>query len=211
MIEQRVDRVLAAVHQVDARPAGSRPARSAASIRAIVIGVFSDGLRTTRVAAGDGVGQEPQRDHAGEVERRDDARRRRPAGGSSARRCPRRCPRGCCPCISDGMPVATSTFSMPRRSSPSASASVLPHSCVISRAISLKLRVEQRLEPEQRLDAVAGRRAAPRRQRRRRRRARPSSTSSADDSGAAASTSPVAGLFTGIVCVPSAASHWPPT
>ena len=69
------------------------------------------------------------------------------------------------PIISDGMPVATSTFSMPRFSSPSDSASVLPHSCVISLAISVKLRVEQRLEPEERLDAIAGRRAAPRLQR----------------------------------------------
>ena len=42
------------------------------------------------------------------------------------------------PIISDGMPVATSTFSMPRLSSPSDSASVFPHSCVMSFAISLK-------------------------------------------------------------------------
>ena len=42
------------------------------------------------------------------------------------------------PIISDGMPVATSTFSMPRRSSPCDSASVLPHSWVISLARSAK-------------------------------------------------------------------------
>ncbi len=43
------------------------------------------------------------------------------------------------PIISVGMPHATSTFSMPRRSSPSASASVLPHSRVIAAARSRML------------------------------------------------------------------------
>jgi hypothetical protein len=38
------------------------------------------------------------------------------------------------PIIVVGTPVATSTFSMPRRSSPSDSASVLPHSSVMVRA-----------------------------------------------------------------------------
>ena len=47
-----------------------------------------------------------------------------------------RCPRPLAPIISDGMPQATSTFSMPRRSSPSASASVLPHSSTMSWANS---------------------------------------------------------------------------
>jgi hypothetical protein len=42
------------------------------------------------------------------------------------------------PIMREGMPVATSTFSIPRFNSPSDSASVLPHSWVTSLAISVK-------------------------------------------------------------------------
>ena len=42
------------------------------------------------------------------------------------------------PCMSVGMPQATSTFSMARRISPFASSSVFPHSSVIVRAMSSK-------------------------------------------------------------------------
>ena len=129
MIEQRVDGVLAAVHQVD--DAG-REAGLLDELRrcgAIVIGVFSDGLRTTRVAAGDRVGQEPQRDHAGEVERRDDA--------DDADRL---ADHQLVDARGDVLEVAAHASATgcrwrPRRSrcracsSPSASASVLPHSC----------------------------------------------------------------------------------
>ena len=90
------------------------------------------------------------------------------------------------PIISDGMPVATSTFSMPRCSSPSDSASVLPHSCVMSARDLGEVRVEQRLEPEERLDAVARRRAPPGRAAPPARRARPCRRRRADDSGASA-------------------------
>ena len=101
------------------------------------------------------------------------------------------------PIISDGMPVATSTFSMPRFSSPSDSASVLPHSWVTSLAISLKF------ESSSAFSRKSGWMRSPAGVRRQAGSAFEAActalaTSAALDSGASASTSPVAGFRTGI-------------
>ena len=109
----------------------------------------------------------------------------------------------------DGMLHATSTFSIPRFSSPSDSASVFPHSWVMSRAMSVKLasssafslnsgwmRSPAGVRRHAGSAAAAAATALP--------------TSAADDRGALARTSPVAGFVTGIACVAPAASHWPP-
>src|SRR5688572_2112278 len=114
------------------------------------------------------------------------------------------------PIISDGMPAATSTFSMPRFSSPSDSASVLPHSCVTSLAISLKFASRSALRRK------SGWMRSPAGVRRHACSAFDAAftalaTSAADDNGAAASVSPVAGLRTGVVWAADAASHRPPT
>ena len=59
------------------------------------------------------------------------------------------------------MPQATSTFSMARCNSPFDSARVLPHSRVMVRARIGEVALHQRLEAEQLLHALAGRRATP--------------------------------------------------
>src|SRR5262245_1028251 len=114
------------------------------------------------------------------------------------------------PIMSDGIPAATSTFSMPRFNSPSDSASVFPHSWVTSFAISLKFASRSALRRK------SGWMRSPAGVRRHACSAVDAAftalaTSAAEDSGAAASVSPVAGFRTGIVCAADAASHWPPT
>ena len=114
------------------------------------------------------------------------------------------------PIIRDGMPVATSTFSIPRLSSPSDSASVLPHSCVTTLAISLKFASSSALSLKSgwmrspagvRRQSCSAFEAA----------STALATSAAPDSGASASTSPVAGLRTGIACDCRGGSQCPST
>jgi hypothetical protein len=114
------------------------------------------------------------------------------------------------PIISEGIPAATSTFSMPRFSSPSDSASVLPASCVTSFAISWKLASSSAFNRN------SGWMRSPAGVRRHACSAFDAaftafSTSAAVESGAAAITSPVAGLRTGIVWPAADACHCPPT
>ena len=114
------------------------------------------------------------------------------------------------PIISVGMPQATSTFSMPRRSSPSASASVLPHSIVIVFARSRTLSSRSRFNANRYWMRSPGgvRRhagnAAPA-------AATASSTSALDDIVTDAIASPVAGLMTAADEVLRGRLHAPPT
>ena len=93
-------------------------------------------LEHERVAAGDGEGQEPERDHRREVEGHDRRAHARPAGGWSRRRCCARRPPGSGPASSWGSrtpPPPSRSSAPPRRV---ASAIVLPISVVTARAIS---------------------------------------------------------------------------
>src|ERR1039458_7177652 len=113
------------------------------------------------------------------------------------------------PCISTGMPHATSTFSMPRRSSPFDSVRVLPFSMVTSEAsssicssssdLSLKrycTRSTAGVDRQLGKAACAASTAA--------------ATSAADPTGARPSGSPVAGLVSSRPASLVGASHLPP-
>ena len=56
-------------------PAGSPASAQSSAIQIAAVGSFSRGLEDDGVAGGDGDGEEPHRDHGGEVERGDDADR----------------------------------------------------------------------------------------------------------------------------------------
>ena len=71
MVEQRVDGFFTAVDHGHDTPLGSPACSISSTMRLIVIGVFSRRFEHKAVAAGDSVGQKPQRHHAGKVERRD--------------------------------------------------------------------------------------------------------------------------------------------
>ena len=101
------------------------------------------------------------------------------------------------PCISDGMPVATSTHSIPRRISPAASFIALPLSCVISRARSSLRSSSRYLSSKQaRARSSGGVARQPGKASRAARTAR--STSASAESGTRASVSPVPGFATSI-------------
>ena len=123
MVEECVNGVLATVDQIDDfRDTGFSTSSSDTRHRQRRLLGW---LQHERVTARNGIWQKPERNHPGEVERRDD-------GDDPDRLTDHQLvdPGGDVlevePIISDGMPLATSTFSIPRFSSPSASARVLP-------------------------------------------------------------------------------------
>ena len=164
VVEQGVHGVLAAVHQVQHAGGEAGLLGELEDLRHRHRGLLRR-LQDQRVAAGDRVGQEPQRDHAGEVERRDDADDAHRLPDHHARRCPRRCLRGCCPSSSTGCRWP------PRRSRCRAAArprlppSVLPHSCVMRRATSLNCASSSAFRRKSGWMRSPGGRAAPRGQR----------------------------------------------
>ena len=114
------------------------------------------------------------------------------------------------PCMSEGMPVATSTHSIPRRISPAASLAALPLSFVTSSARSFLRSSRRYLNSKQaRARSSGGVARQPGNASRAARTAR--STSAGPESGTSASTSPVAGLVTGSRSLASASVHAPPT
>ena len=113
------------------------------------------------------------------------------------------------PCIRDGMPVATSTHSIPRPTSPVASLIVLPLSVVTRRASSSFASSRRYLSRKQaRARSSGGVARHPGNAARAARTA--SSTWAALDMGACPSSSPVAGLTISIVSAPSASTQRPP-
>ena len=113
------------------------------------------------------------------------------------------------PCMSDGMPVATSTHSIPRPTSPVASLIVLPLSVVTRRASSSFASSRRYLSRKQARARSSGGVA---RQSGKAARAActAASTWSGVESGTWPRTSPVAGFVTSSVSVPSASTQRPP-
>ena len=137
MLQQRGDRLPPAVDDLH-HPRGESASVRSCVTRCIVSGVFSEGFMTTVLPQAERVGQKPERDHRGKLKGAITATT--PTGwrimNSSI---PRAMSSSTRPCISEGIPQATSTFSMARRNSPRDSASVLPHSVVTTLEISRNL------------------------------------------------------------------------
>ena len=135
VLEDRVDRHLVAVHDVEdaVGEAGLlEQLRDVDRRGRVLLGRLQD----ERVPTRDRRRPHPHGHHRREVERRDPGRRLRAAGGSSRRRsrveaCSEKCPRS-----SVGIPQACSITSSPRCTSPFASDSTLPCSSVRIRAMS---------------------------------------------------------------------------
>ena len=114
------------------------------------------------------------------------------------------------PCMSEGMPVATSTHSIPRRISPAASLAALPLSWVTSWARSSFRSSSRYLSSKQaRARSSGGVLRQPGKASRAAWTAR--STSALVESGTCASVSPVAGFVMSIRSLVSGSTHLPPT
>ena len=113
------------------------------------------------------------------------------------------------PCMSDGMPVATSTHSIPRPTSPVASVIVLPLSVVTSIASSFFASSSRYFRSKHARARTSGGVA-----RHSGKAARAACTAASTwarvESGACPRTSPLAGFTTSIVSAPSASTQRPP-
>ena len=165
MVEDRVDRFLVAVHDVEHARPGSRPPGTGPRSASSVEGSRSDGFRMKVLPQAIGDRIHPHRHHGREIERRDAGARRRAAGGRTSCRSPGRHCGVNSPFSRCGMPQANSTTSMPRATSPSASSCVLPCSLEMARAMSVGVLVQQLLEAEHAACALQRRRARPSRRR----------------------------------------------
>ena len=208
MLEERVDRLLAAVDEVD-DPGGSASIESRSSkTRSTASGSCSDGLRMNVFPHAMANGRNQSGTMKGKLNGVMPAKT--PIGWRSmSESIPRETSSRFAPCISDGMPVATSTHSSPRRTSPEASLIALPLSTVTSMASSSLASSRRYLKSKHTRARSTG--GVERQAGKASRAARTaSSTTDAPESGTWPSTSPLAGLVISIVSAPSASTQRPP-
>ncbi|MDE2658760.1 MAG: hypothetical protein OXI45_00935 [Acidobacteriota bacterium] len=180
-------------------PAGNPASSISAATRCMVSGVFSEGFMTTVLPQASAYGRNQNGIMAGKLKGAITATT--PTGWRiMSSSMPRAMSSSTRPCISEGIPQATSTFSMARRISPRDSARVFPHSVVTQRESCSKSRSRSAFSRKSGWTrSVGGVSRQSRSASLALATARP--TSSAPESGIRDRTSPVAGLKTGTVSV----------
>ena len=160
MVQQRVHRFLAAMNQVQHAGGQAGFVQQFDDARGRERNFFGR-LQHEGVAAGDGERIHPHRHHGREIERRDARAHADRLANRSCSRCPAATSFSESPIIRLGMPQATSTIWMARRTSTLASSAVLPFSRVRMAATSVGVLFEQRLEAVEHLHAIHHRHVAP--------------------------------------------------